>query len=766
MRTYISKFLFLLLSNIIIAQSTFRSVTFPIISQSSVTEKVNGNLVMSGVIGTHPDFLPEQWTFPAIYEYTGEGVLENKFYLADENNLVSYFAGGDFFYLDAENNIYTTVSFEAQNGIKREGIVKINEAGAVEWFQGINVWNLGGRAAFRISENNAGNLIALAQQVGGINIAELTPDGDLLSETKIIPDFMTGINDLTIAFYGMTKTAEGNMIAAGTVPRPASALTYPVGLGVILFLNASGEPIAVRSIPDLIITDVAATPDNNIIILGNERVTPNLLLPMLIKCDLDGNVIFAYRLPYYSDRNKIAGATVAANGDILVLIQENGYPFTIMLRFTSEAELIFSKIYPGRMLGSTPKITEIQDGGLIFAAYLSESDESFSTGYTVLTKTDANGNIDGVPIKEACFDDPIPVEVVLTEHTFTTQNPGTVSFNPDLDTYSLPDGSGTIFDPPFPLPDFNLPDTICLDQCTLPTALQNQYADSQTWSATGTQVDFPAEKDPGSLCWAQPGTYTVRQIISFQNCLDTFEQTITLVPALTVALDSIAVFCPGDTPRLDATLPGATTYLWSTGATSAGIMPDTAGIYTLTASNGHCTVTDTTEVIFALNTLTAAPVSLPPDSLLCAAHFPLLLRADLPYSDTGRWQDGNTDNPRSVSAFGTYIFSTEIEGCTFSESITLTEKDCRPRIYLPNAFSPNDDGVNDFFEPLGINFTVIDMKIFDRWGNAVYDSPAARWDGRFRGEILDDAVFVCVVNYRNDETGETGQVTGSVLVVR
>lgn len=71
-------------------------------------------------------------------------------------------------------------------------------------------------------------------------------------------------------------------------------------------------------------------------------------------------------------------------------------------------------------------------------------------------------------------------------------------------------------------------------------------------------------------------------------------------------------------------------------------------------------------------------------------------------------------------------------------------------VYAPNAFSPNNDGVNDYFNIQGGGDLdqVLDLKVFDRWGNLVYQgknlSPTANqgWNGRFRGEWVPDGVYI------------------------
>ena len=53
-------------------------------------------------------------------------------------------------------------------------------------------------------------------------------------------------------------------------------------------------------------------------------------------------------------------------------------------------------------------------------------------------------------------------------------------------------------------------------------------------------------------------------------------------------------------------------------------------------------------------------------------------------------------------------------------------------IYIPNSFTPNADGINDYFKPTGINIKDIDLLIFDRWGNViarVQGIDSKGWDG-------------------------------------
>ena len=74
---------------------------------------------------------------------------------------------------------------------------------------------------------------------------------------------------------------------------------------------------------------------------------------------------------------------------------------------------------------------------------------------------------------------------------------------------------------------------------------------------------------------------------------------------------------------------------------------------------------------------------------------------------------------------------------------------------MPNIFTPNGDGVNDFFGPTGVNlqdiFTSFSMKIYNRWGQEVYSTsqPENLWDGRFEGQQVTTGVYYYLVSYTN-----------------
>ena len=92
---------------------------------------------------------------------------------------------------------------------------------------------------------------------------------------------------------------------------------------------------------------------------------------------------------------------------------------------------------------------------------------------------------------------------------------------------------------------------------------------------------------------------------------------------------------------------------------------------------------------------------------------------------------------------------TSEDGCTASDSIFVDVHATRD-VYIPNAFSPNGDGINDLFNVFGGAevLQVKSFKVFDRWGEHVFalrnfppNNPGIGWDGSFKGKEMQGAVF-------------------------
>jgi gliding motility-associated-like protein len=97
-------------------------------------------------------------------------------------------------------------------------------------------------------------------------------------------------------------------------------------------------------------------------------------------------------------------------------------------------------------------------------------------------------------------------------------------------------------------------------------------------------------------------------------------------------------------------------------------------------------------------------------------------------------------------------------------------------IFAPNSFTPNGDGINDFFFIEASDILSLDLNIFNRWGELVYHGEAqsesrdASWDGRYQGELVPDGTYTFLVHIvpKNYNQGEYSakEISGSITVLR
>lgn len=118
-----------------------------------------------------------------------------------------------------------------------------------------------------------------------------------------------------------------------------------------------------------------------------------------------------------------------------------------------------------------------------------------------------------------------------------------------------------------------------------------------------------------------------------------------------------------------------------------------------------------------------------------------------------------------VSTIDYVVKVSNATGCSATDTITVRVYQVIPGMFIPNAFSPNGDGVNDVFRPIAIGMKQVNyFKVYNRWGQLVYSSTNLEtgWDGTFKGKPQDPAVYVWIVegvDYQNKKIAQKGTVT-------
>lgn len=241
-----------------------------------------------------------------------------------------------------------------------------------------------------------------------------------------------------------------------------------------------------------------------------------------------------------------------------------------------------------------------------------------------------------------------------------------------------------------------------------------------------------------------------------------FEAIFLVDPMLELGDD--LVLCPNDSLLLEPGIPGAE-YLWQDGSTTDSYVVTTPDTYRVTISTACNDLIDSVQIDYLLPVTT----DLGRDTFLCEDQ-PYLLDASTAVAADYQWEDGSMAPRRLVFGPGAYVVSVKSECETVIDTLNIVPCEiCQ--VFMPNVFSPNNDGLNDRFFPQGpCALENYEMLIFDRWGNQVYQSnnPSEGWNGKIRGDVAPQGTYVWTINYIVSENGNPREATqrGDVVLLR
>lgn len=247
---------------------------------------------------------------------------------------------------------------------------------------------------------------------------------------------------------------------------------------------------------------------------------------------------------------------------------------------------------------------------------------------------------------------------------------------------------------------------------------------------------------------AQSGTYSVI-VTNSANCSVTFDASVTYVNYPIVDLGPDTSLCAGDVLDLDAGNAGST-FNWSNGAHTQIVPVMNNGTYSVSVDNGYCVSSDSIHATFR-----PRPSHMDMhDYFTCLDQDPhyVVIDAGNGAGNGGSfdWSNGETHQVILAGAYGWYFVNiTNQFNCTTRDSANVHEF-CPASIYVPNTFTPNGDGVNDVWLPVGNNIGSYDLNLFDRWGNVIFhsESPSFGWDGTINGEPAPNDVYVWRMEYK------------------
>jgi gliding motility-associated-like protein len=269
------------------------------------------------------------------------------------------------------------------------------------------------------------------------------------------------------------------------------------------------------------------------------------------------------------------------------------------------------------------------------------------------------------------------------------------------------------------------------------------------------------------------GTYNVT-VTDQIGCFRVGTATITEPAPLVVNLGNDLFLCNGESATLDAANAGSN-YLWSTGDTTQTIVINTSGTYSIEiVNNNSCTAIDTIEVIAATVLVDAGePVTIIERDTadLNAITSGDITQGDFVWTPATYLSCTNCQNPSAIPPVTTTYSVTYIDdnGCPANDTITVTVLPGEYYFYMPNAFSPNEDGENDIVFPIMEGVKQFTWRIWNRWGQMMYEcvnnTTPCSWDGKVNGKLLDPSVFVweAVVEFKKPSIE---RYKGSITLVK
>jgi gliding motility-associated-like protein len=287
----------------------------------------------------------------------------------------------------------------------------------------------------------------------------------------------------------------------------------------------------------------------------------------------------------------------------------------------------------------------------------------------------------------------------------------------------------------------------------------NDSSITYLWSPQGTLNSVTVSNPVASP--QQTTQYTL--LVSNGICTDTIRQNV-VVFTDALSLQGDDVLCAGDTLQLTVTNTQPNqqlTYSWEptaqiiAGANTANplVSPSQSTNYTVTVVNQiGCTFTGAIQVD-VLSSLPNVNAYATPDTIMFGDTTQLNVTLSSSV-ETLQWIPDTTLSATDIAdplaypaqTHTYYVQVTDSQGCRKTDSVIVIvlKRPCEEsNIYIPNGFSPNNDGKNDVLYVRGNGITQIYFAVFDRWGQRVFETAdiTKGWDGKFNGSQLDPAVF-------------------------
>jgi len=268
------------------------------------------------------------------------------------------------------------------------------------------------------------------------------------------------------------------------------------------------------------------------------------------------------------------------------------------------------------------------------------------------------------------------------------------------------------------------------------------------------------------------GNYTAT-VTDARGCTKTSTVSITQPTAITISVTASSTSCGNNNGAAVAAASSGTspyTYTWNTGKTTQTITGLAAGTYTVTVKDGNgCTRTQTVSV----NGISGPTATASANNLTIPLGSSTTLTAG--GNGTYAWSPASglsciscaspVATPSSTTSY--CVLVSDANGCTDSDCITIDVEIPCGEVFIPSAFSPNNDGNNDWVCIRGNCILKQRFIIYNRWGEKVFETTDSKicWDGSYNDKPVNTGSFVYLLE-ATLTSGEEIIKKGSISLVR
>ncbi len=252
-------------------------------------------------------------------------------------------------------------------------------------------------------------------------------------------------------------------------------------------------------------------------------------------------------------------------------------------------------------------------------------------------------------------------------------------------------------------------------------------------------------------------------VYSYDECsikVDSFNIQFTDID---VDLGEDTAICSNRQLLLDAGNVNDAHYVWQDGTTTSGYTVTQKGTYMVTVSKGNCTASDTIRV----DVFDPYANIIEDDALICDDES-ITLHVEANPVSTYLWNNGSTEPVITVNEAGTYSVTATNACGTFHDEVTIEVQNCRCLPFIPNAFSPNGNQLNDEYKIRpNCEVTEFAMSIYNRYGQRIFhtNSPDKGWDGTFNGTLVDLGTYFYYIKFKGPR-GDLFEKKGDIVLLR